>query len=95
MKILWSPSAVRSLQQISDYIARDKPAAALRWMEEVRSKVARLKKFPTLGRMVPELGRQEVREILISNYRIIYRLGPTIAVLAIFHAAKPLTRPKS
>lgn len=93
MKILWSPSAVRSLQQVAFHIALDKPEAAIRWTETVRKKVSQLEKFPRSGRMVPELSRPEIREILTGNYRIIYRLGSSIAILALFHAAKPLKRP--
>lgn len=95
MKIFWSPSAVRSLQKTASYIALDKPEAAHRWIETVHKKVSRLEKFPESGRMVSETGRAEIREILVGNYRIIYRLGTNIAVLALFHAAKPLKRPTS
>lgn len=33
------------------------------------------------GRMVPELGRQEVRELIVGDYRIVYGLKEDLAVL--------------
>jgi len=36
--------------------------------------VSDLKTFPQKGRMVPEVGRTEIREVLYGQYRVIYRL---------------------
>lgn len=36
--------------------------------------VDRLELFPESGRVVPELNRKEIREVIIGNYRIIYRI---------------------
>ncbi len=33
----------------------------------------RLKQFPQLGGMVPEIENLKIREILVGDYRIIYR----------------------
>lgn len=42
---------------------------------------------------MPELAREDVRELLFQHYRIIYRLGPQqIEVLAIVHGARDLER---
>lgn len=76
-----------------DFISKDKPAAALRWAKEVYRKVSRLKRFPRSGRVVPEFGREEVREILIGNYRVIYKIEKTVFILAVHHGAKTLKSP--
>jgi plasmid stabilization system protein ParE len=40
---------------------------------------------------VPELGRDDIREVLRGNYRIIYRILPTrVEILAVYHAAQLL-----
>ena len=84
MKVTWSPQAIDRVLEISEYIALDKPGAALKWAESVFQSTERLVLFPESGRMVPELGRPEVREILHGGYRILYRLDPgQVSVLTV------------
>jgi toxin ParE1/3/4 len=57
--------------------------------------VESLSHFPRLGRVVPEVKRQEIREIIYSHYRIIYRLDKEILyILAIIHATRDIKRVK-
>lgn len=88
MKIVWSPKSVQDLNRIIDFIGRDKKVAALRWARRVHQKVSRLQRFPKSGRVVHEIGREEVREILIGDYRTIYKITSQISILTIFHGAK-------
>lgn len=74
MKIVWSPLAVERIEEISDYIAEDDPAAAGRWVDSILEKIERLQHAPELGRIVPEVGAANIRELVFGNYRIIYRL---------------------
>ena len=74
MKIIWSPLAVEQVQDIASYIALDKPAAAVYWAEKIFSSVERLTDFPKSGRVVPEINRNEIREIVRGNYRVIYKI---------------------
>ena len=40
---------------------------------------------------MPELGRPDLREVVLSAYRIVYRLvGDDVAILTVFHAARLL-----
>lgn len=88
MKIIWSPQATRDLNLIVDRIAQDKKIVAFRWATTIRKKVDRLRVFPKSGRVVPEVGREEIREILIGDYRIIYKVERSVSILAVFHGAK-------
>ncbi len=74
MKIVWSPLAVDRVFEIAEYIALDKPSAAADWVDTVFESVKRLNKFPRSGRVVPEIQLDEFREIILDNYRIIYRI---------------------
>ncbi|MCG8652670.1 MAG: type II toxin-antitoxin system RelE/ParE family toxin [Pirellulales bacterium] len=50
--------------------------------------VGRLKQFPYSGEVVPEVGREDLREVLQGNYRIIYRVSDRrIDILAVFHSS--------
>ncbi len=71
MKINWSPLSLDRILEIAKYIAEDKPGASNNWIESVFKSVERLVKFPESGRIVPEIKRSEIREILLGNYRII------------------------
>ena len=45
--------------------------------------------FPDIGRMVPERGDPNIREIQRPPYRIMYRRGPElIEILTIHHSAR-------
>ncbi|MHB8910634.1 MAG: type II toxin-antitoxin system RelE/ParE family toxin [Syntrophales bacterium] len=91
MKILWSPLAVDRASEIAAYIASDKPAAAERWITTIFSKVEKLKSSPGIGRVVPEIGNDQFRELLYGNYRIIYRLDKKqISILTIRHGRQIL-----
>lgn len=67
---------MRDLEAIGAYIARDDPAAAARWIDKLVSTVARAASAPGSGRRVPELARDDVRELLLRSYRIVYRVTP-------------------
>jgi toxin ParE1/3/4 len=74
MKIIWSPQAQHKLTDIADYIAKDKPGAALNWVETVLDQVENLSSFPNSGRVVPELDNEQYKELIIGNYRVIYKI---------------------
>ncbi len=91
MKIVWSPLAVDRASEIAEYIARDKPSAAAKWVDTVFSKVAQLKSSPEIGRVVPEIRNDQFRELIYGNYRIIYRLEKKqISILTIQHGKQIL-----
>ena len=78
--------------EIGDYIARDNPAAAARFTGELLERTACLVERPRIGRIVPEFGRADIRELLYGNYRIVYRLlEAEIHILTIFEGHKLLT----
>jgi plasmid stabilization system protein ParE len=82
--ILWTRRARRDLLEIGDFIARDKPGAAAKWVGKILNAVERTALFPTSGRIVPEIDRSDIREIVIDNYRIVYQLSEgTIAILTV------------
>ena len=91
MKIIWSPLAIDRTTEIAEYIAQDNPSAAMIWVETVFDKVEILKSSPKSGRVVPESNREDIRELIYGNYRIIYRVGKNkIAVLTVRHGKQIL-----
>ena len=91
MKTLWSPLAIDRASEIAEYIALDKPAAADKWINTLFSKVEQLKFSPKSGRVVPEIGDEQFRELIYGNYRIIYRIEKKqVSILTIRHGKQIL-----
>lgn len=91
MKIVWPPLAIERAEEIIDYIAQDKPSAAENWIETVFPKVETLESSPETGRIVPEIGNSQFRELIYGNYRIVYRIDQKqISVFTIRHGAQIL-----
>ena len=91
MKIIWSPLAIDRASEIAEYIAQDKPAAAEKWINTVFSKVEQLKSSPEIGRIVPEIRNDQIRELIYGNYRVIYRIEKKqISILTIRHGKQIL-----
>lgn len=91
MKIIWSPLAIARAEEIAGYISLDNPSAAQKWVDSIFLKVKSFQSSPQMGRIVPEIERKEIRELLFSNYRIIYRIEITIIyILTIRHGKQIL-----
>jgi len=92
MQVVWTDPALERVDEIAVYIAQDDPDAADHWTIELFDAVERLVDFPESGRMVPELGVREVRELIIGAYRVFYRVGSAVEVLSVRHGSQ-LLRP--
>jgi toxin ParE1/3/4 len=84
--ILWSRPARDDLKAIHDYIARDSKHYARRVVRDIRNKTTTLSDFPQRGKMIPEIGEENLREISHYSYRILYEIiADTIYVHAVIH----------
>jgi len=89
VRLVWSRLADRQVDEALAYIAADDAVAARRWLEELLERVAALRRFPDSGRVVPELGREEIRELLVGSYRVIYRhRGDLVEIAVVRHQAR-------
>jgi toxin ParE1/3/4 len=73
VKVVWTEYAYMQLDDAMAFIARDRPETAMAWLELILDAGASLAELPDRGRIVPELARVDVRELIISPYRLIYR----------------------
>ena len=88
MKLRWTVPALRDLEAIGDYIARDNPSAVTKTITRILEQTDRLTAHPHIGRAghVPN-----TRELVISDTPFIapYRVrGEEAEVLAVFHDAR-------
>ncbi|MCC7170795.1 MAG: type II toxin-antitoxin system RelE/ParE family toxin [Planctomycetes bacterium] len=91
MKLRWTRRARDDLAEIALFIARDKSGAALAWVETLEERAARIPDAPLRYRVVPEFGRDEIREMVTGNYRTVFKVeSERIVVLTVFEGHKML-----
>jgi toxin ParE1/3/4 len=91
MRVRWSETALSRVEDISYHIALDDTGAAVRWAVELFDLAdSQLSSFPESGRIVPELGAREVRELVYGAYRVFYRVGDIVEVLTVRHSSQLL-----
>jgi toxin ParE1/3/4 len=73
-RVVWSRRASQHLEAIADYIAADSPTYAGIVVKKVVHQTRALSRFPRSGRKVPEFDNENIRELLVYSYRVIYRL---------------------
>lgn len=93
VEVKWTKRALQDLEEIAEYIAKDSPFYAELTIQKLFAKPSILKKFPQIGREVPEFEIKSIRELISGNYRIIYRIvnSRKIDILSVFHTARLLT----
>ena len=90
--IRWSARAMRDLDQIATYIARDDPKAARTWIAKLRKTAETAARMPLAARVVPEIQQDDVREVFLRSYRIVYGVRDDhIFVFTVFGGGKQLT----
>ena len=90
-KLIWSERAQADLVGIGDYISRDDPAASRIWVRKLMATARIAARTPFGGRRVPELQREDVREVFLKRYRIVYRVTDRqCEVLTVFEGHKQL-----
>ena len=89
MKVTWTALAEEQAAEAFAYIHADRPTAAVRWLDRLLTAVATLAEFPDGGRTIPELGRPELRELIVRPYRVMYRRDPKkVFILSIRHGRR-------
>lgn len=80
-KIKWTLRALNDLHDIYEFIAKDSKRYAQIQIENIQNAVLNLTSFPLMGRQVPEFPHLPYREILVGNYRVLYRLEEDIVII--------------
>ncbi len=90
--VIWSIPAKHDLKRIHDYIAEDSKHYALKVSQEFVVRSEALLDFPKMGRVVPEIGNPNIRELIIHSYRLIYEVSPNrIEIIAVIHCKQDFT----
>lgn len=88
-RLVWSPRAIRRATEAALFVAEDDPTAAVEWARDLFDSARPLAQLPELGRVVPEVGRAEVRDLIFRRYRVVYRVAPRLVeVLTVRHGKR-------
>lgn len=91
LEVEWSPEATEDLESIAEYIARDSEFYARAVVTEIFAVSRSIAEFPLIGRIVPEIGDERIRERFIYSYRLVYRIeAARILVVAVIHGKRLL-----
>jgi toxin ParE1/3/4 len=85
----WTRTALHSVDEIADFIARDNPRRATSFVLELKDAVNKLQVHPGMGRAGRVPGTREL--VLHKNYIAIYRVrGDDVEILRLHHVARKL-----
>ena len=88
-RVVWTRPARDDVREIREFIARDSAHYARSVAARLVSAVDRLREYPLSGRVVPELVRPSLRELIEGTYRIVYRVtADEVQILAVVHGAR-------
>lgn len=87
MSIKWTKGALRSADEIAEFIARHSPVRALSFVMELQEAVNKLQSHPGMGRAGRVPGTREL--VLHKNDIAIYRMrDDDIEILRLHHVAR-------
>jgi toxin ParE1/3/4 len=90
-QVSWTEPALSDLEAIADYIALDKPDAAIRYVQTVFSKTDRLARYPKSGSVPPEIPHLPYRQIIVPPCRIFYRTeGNNVFIVHVMRSEQQL-----
>jgi len=92
VKLRWTEKATRQLIGAYDYIAQSSPEYASAVAERIFARPdPQLVNFPYSGSVVPEYGREDIREVFVDSYRIIHQVLPQeVRILTVIHSSRTL-----
>jgi addiction module RelE/StbE family toxin len=91
-RLNWTELSINDLINIAEFISKDSVKYAVIQIQRIRERARLRKTQPFLGRIVPETNNESIRELILGNYRIIYKIisKERIDILTVHHSAKLL-----
>lgn len=81
-KVILSPKALQDIDFIAEYISLDSIESANIFVKRLIQSTDGLEDFPYSGRIIKELDDDYSREIIISSYRIMYKIDDDIVIIS-------------
>ena len=85
----WTDQAVEDLRSIRLFIERDSPRYGRLVAERLYDATSQIELFPYSGRMVPDLNREDLRELIVGDYHIVFPVdGEVVFLLTIYRSSR-------
>lgn len=93
VSVRWLTQAESELDQIWHDISQESPQNAAEVVVRLVQAARGLGEYPRSGHVVPEFGKEQVREYPVWPFRLVYRVGDNeIVILSIVHGAQRMPR---
>jgi toxin ParE1/3/4 len=93
VKVIWTARSLKDLEEIGEYISKDSLKYAKLTLEKLIEMAKLIEANRLIGRIVPEVGQNDIREIITGNYRIIYqtKVKGSAYILTVHHSSRLLS----
>ena len=92
-EVVWTEAALDDVQEIVRFVSKNSPGYAAQLGARFGDATRILRDEPRTGWQLPELDVDEVRELLVRPYRLVYVIREhTCHVAAVLHASRDITR---
>lgn len=89
--VTWMPQAQQHLRQVYAQIARDSTSIAQQIVNDLAERTRPLDDFPWTGKVIPEAGDENLREVHAHSWRIFYQVrNRNVFVFAVMHKRRQL-----
>jgi toxin ParE1/3/4 len=89
--VTWMPQAQRHLRQVYTYIAHDSASIAQQVVNDLAERTRPLDEFPLTGKVIPEAGDENLREVHAHSWRIFYQVrNRDVFVFAVMHKRRQI-----
>jgi len=86
VRIRWTRVALADLVSARDHLALDDARAADELLRKVAAAIGKLRKYPGIGRVVPERRSLGYREVVLPPYRLVYAVvASEVQILRLWH----------
>lgn len=93
MKIQFTTRSKSDIAEIVELVSQDNPQTARNLANSLFTSIKQLIDFPEIGRVVPEYSEETIREIIFSQYRIVYKINKfnqEIYIITVYHSRRLL-----
>jgi addiction module RelE/StbE family toxin len=92
-QVIWTEPALDDVRHILQYVARDSVRYSEKLADRFIEAPLRLRDEPRTGWRAPEYDRDDVRELLVNSYRLIYVIRDDDCYIAtVVHGSRDLAR---
>ena len=87
--IIWTDSALNDVERIRLGIAENSAQNAAAFVQRVFAAADQPEMFPRMGRLVPNAKRDDIRALIVDNYRLLYVMeDEVVAILRVRYGAQ-------